>query len=198
MDDQNNRLRSSLRNQSPHTSSWSSSTLRDLRSHPAEGHIANHNGPGCYDPLVPIVSASPINEHSTLQSLSARKPAAFYEKNTTHELPPPRSTTIAWAFELLALTMSVASIVAIVAILIRQNHKPVVAWKFRYTLNTVIAALGTVARTTLAFAMSACIGQQKWSWLRRRPDSIRAFERFDEASRGPWGGTRLFMWLRFR
>jgi hypothetical protein len=46
--------------------------------------------------------------------------------------------------------------------------------------------------------MSACVGQQKWSWLRRRSDSIRAFQRFDEASRGPWGGTRLFIWLRFR
>ena len=103
--------------------------------------------------------------------------------------PPPRSTIVAWAFELLALTMSVASVVAIVAILIRQNHKPLAAWNFRYTLNTVIVALGTVARTTLAFSMSACIGQQKWSWLRRRSGSIRAFEKFDEASRGPWGGS---------
>ncbi|KAI4952273.1 hypothetical protein J4E91_003735 [Alternaria rosae] len=105
---------------------------------------------------------------------------------------------LSWIFEILALIASIASISAIVIILIGQNNKPITAWTFIFTLNTWVAALGTVARTTLAFAMSACVGQQKWSWLRRRSDSVLAFERFDEASRGPWGGSRLFVWLRFR
>ncbi|KAI1667265.1 DUF3176 domain containing protein [Pyrenophora tritici-repentis] len=83
-------------------------------------------------------------------------------------------------------------------ILFRQNNEPIAAWKFPLTLNTVVATLGTISRSTLAFAMSACIGQQKWSWFRKRSDTVGAFERFDEASRGPWGGTRLFFWLRLR
>jgi len=109
-----------------------------------------------------------------------------------------RQTMLSWVFEILALIASIASIAAIVIILIGQNNKPITAWTFIFTLNTWVAALGTVARTTLAFAMSACVGQQKWSWLNRRSDSVLAFERFDEASRGPWGGSRLFVWLRFR
>ena len=109
-----------------------------------------------------------------------------------------RKTISSWIFEIFALIASIASIVAIVIILIGQNNKPITAWTFIFTLNTWVAALGTVARTALAFAMSACVGQQKWSWLNRRSDSVLAFERFDEASRGPWGGTRLFVWLRFR
>jgi len=109
-----------------------------------------------------------------------------------------RKTVSSWIFEIFALIASIASIAAIVIILIGQNNKPITAWTFIFTLNTWVAALGTVARTTLAFAMSACVGQQKWSWLRRRSDSVKAFERFDEASRGPWGGSRLFVWLRFR
>jgi len=109
-----------------------------------------------------------------------------------------RKTMLSWIFEILALIASIASIAAIVIILVGQNNKPITAWTFIFTLNTWVAALGTVARTALAFAMSACVGQQKWSWLNRRSDSVLAFERFDEASRGPWGGSRLFVWLRFR
>ena len=81
---------------------------------------------------------------------------------------------------------------------VRENGRPLASWKFAFTLNTIVAALGTVARTTLAFAISACIGQQKWNWFRRKSDRLVAFERFDEASRGPYGGAKLFFWLRLR
>jgi hypothetical protein len=87
---------------------------------------------------------------------------------------------------------------AIVGLLYREDRRELSRWKLAVTLNTVIATLGTLARTTLAFALSACIGQQKWNWLRRKPDTLEAWERFDEASRGPWGGTRLLFWLRAR
>jgi hypothetical protein len=162
----------------------------------------------CYaeaDSLVSRGSVSPVNEYPAVNRAVPfaphplkQGPDVSCESKVTPGLPPSRSTIASWAFEILALTTSVASIIAIIAVLIRENGRVVTAWKFAFTINTVIATLGTIARTTLAFAMSACVGQQKWSWLRRKSDSVRAFERFDEASRGPWGGTRLFIWLRFR
>ena len=109
-----------------------------------------------------------------------------------------RNTLTSWALEILAVAVSAASIIAIIAVLYRENGRPLTSWKFAITLNTVVAALGTLARTTLAFAISACIGQQKWNWFRRRSDRLVAFERFDEASRGPYGGAKLFFWLRLR
>ncbi|KAF2828887.1 hypothetical protein CC86DRAFT_454524 [Ophiobolus disseminans] len=116
--------------------------------------------------------------------------------------PPPRQgfrhTFSSWAFEIFAVVVSAASIVAIVAVLYRENGKPLSAWKIGISLNTVVATLGTLARTNLAFAISSCVGQQKWSWFQRKSDKITAFERFDEATRGPLGGAKLFFWLRFR
>jgi hypothetical protein len=136
------------------------------------------------EPKIPFLSQSSVNDSN--------------DRMTISELSRSRNTIASWTLEILALTLSAASIIALVAVLIRENNRPISAWTFPLTLNTLAALLGAIARTSLAFAMSACIGQQKWNWLRRRPDSVRAFERFDEASRGPWGGTRLFIWLRFR
>ena len=105
---------------------------------------------------------------------------------------------MSWILELIAVVVSTGALLAIVAVLQREDGKPITTWSLAVTLNTVIATLGTLARTTLAFAISACIGQQKWNWLRKRCDRLVAWERFDEASRGPWGATRLLVWLRAR
>ncbi|KAF2096287.1 hypothetical protein NA57DRAFT_79053 [Rhizodiscina lignyota] len=87
---------------------------------------------------------------------------------------------------------------AIVAVLRVEDKRPLTAWTFATSVNTVVSTLGTISRATLAFAISACIGQQKWNWLKRHPDRTVAFVRFDEASRGPWGSARLLFWLNIR
>ncbi|KAF1839422.1 hypothetical protein BDW02DRAFT_593774 [Decorospora gaudefroyi] len=207
MNNQNDRLLPSSFSGAPHAA-WArgpgSGTPPQQRI-PHEGYKAA----GHYHPLISGEPVSPVYEDSIpkqtgtvnaipLSSMRGLSGSYDSESKATSELPPARSRITSWMFEILALIASVASTVAIVAILIHQNGKPLADWTFRFTVNTVIATLGTVARTTLAFALSACIGQQKWNWLSRKPDTVRAFERFDEASRGPWGGTRLFIWLRFR
>jgi hypothetical protein len=146
--------------------------IQSTVSHPVKGAI--------------IHSELPIDAHSAEHTDPSTTPLAI------------RSTLASWSLELLAVVVSVSSITAIIAVLYRENNQPLTAWRFGITLNTIIAALGTLARTTLAFAISACIGQQRWSWLRRRPDRLVAFERFDEASKGPYGALQLFAWLRMR
>lgn len=119
--------------------------------------------------------------------------------NTSHHSATPlRTVLLSWSFELLAVTVNVGALLAIILVLRREDGRPISDWSLAVTLNTVIATLGTLARTTLAFALSACVGQQKWNWLRVRSDHLAAWTRFDEASRGPWGASRLFVWLRFR
>lgn len=77
-----------------------------------------------------------------------------------------RSTVMSWLPELIAVLVSVGSLLAIVAVLRREDGKPISDWSLAIPLNAVIATLGTMARTSLAFALSACVGQQKWNWLR--------------------------------
>ncbi|RAR15227.1 pyridoxamine 5'-phosphate oxidase [Stemphylium lycopersici] len=178
----------------PPTSTWISNTLQTHRLSLNPPVAMRDNEDDSNEPLVStqtIPLAMPLQ--STESGISAPK-----EWREVSKRPEFRRTIGSWSPEILALTASILSIVAMSVILFRQDNEPIAAWKFAFTLNTVVATLGTISRTTLAFAMSACIGQQKWSWLRKRSDTVRAFERFDEASRGPWGGTRLFFWLRLR
>lgn len=111
---------------------------------------------------------------------------------------PRRNVLINWVWEMSAVSLSIATLLTAVGVLAREDKRPLSSWPFSVSLNTFIAILGTVSRITLAFAMSACIGQQKWNWLRKRPDQLSAFSRFDEGSRGPWGSTRLLFWLKMR
>ena len=138
------------------------------------------------------ISLSSTTYEPTYLDLETTKP------NSAERLTPIRDSPSSWTLEIIAILISTGAIVSIIALLYRENQRPISAWRLGVTLNTIVAALGTLARSTLAFALSACVGQQKWNWLRRRPDSLVAWERFDEASRGPWGGTRLLIWLRAR
>lgn len=124
--------------------------------------------------------------------------AACHKQTVPDHAITARTTFKSWSLELIAMALSIGSLIAIISILYRENGRPLANWSLAVSLNTVISTLGTLTRTTLAFAVSACVGQQKWTWLYRKSDRIVAFERFDEASRGPWGGTRLLVWLRAR
>jgi hypothetical protein len=167
MSEQNDRLLRSSRTGFPSTTAWAPETLRELKI-PTVGSSTGYSGSGYYDPLVSRETISPVNAHPSVDQAAPFAPQSSqlgldtaYEGKAAPDLRLSRSTIASWAFEILALTTSVVSIVAIVAVLNRENGKPITAWKFAFTINTIIATLGTIARTTLAFAMSACIGQQE-------------------------------------
>jgi hypothetical protein len=155
-----------------------------------------------YDLLDPRSNGTTSRHSASTPSSTAYEPSHLesdcLKQNSTNEPVSIRASIGSWILEIIAIVVSAVAIFAIVALLHRENGRSLTDWKLAVSLNTVVAALGTLARTTLAFALSACIGQQKWNWLRRKPDGLVAWERFDEASRGPWGGTRLFVWLRAR
>jgi len=144
--------------------------------------------------------ADPTSKTATASAMSLTSqynypPKAYSSGNSKTAV---RSTMVSWLPELFAVLVSIVSLLAIVAVLRREDGKPISEWSLAVPLNAVVATLGTLARTSLAFALSACVGQQKWNWLRVRSDQLVSWTRFDEASRGPWGATRLFFWLRLR
>ncbi|KAK1974097.1 hypothetical protein LZ30DRAFT_694583 [Colletotrichum cereale] len=97
-----------------------------------------------------------------------------------------------WILEICAVILSIMALAAIAVLLPLYNNKPLSTWSFKYSSNTVVSILGATSRASLAFAVSACISQGKWNWLWQRDDTLVVFDRFEEASRGPWGAT-VFM-----
>lgn len=105
---------------------------------------------------------------------------------------------VPWLLELGALLLSLSSLITAAAILASQDGKSVTGWRLPLSLNTVVAVLGAINKGTLAFVVSACIGQHKWNLFKAERGKLALFERFDEASRGPWGSTRLMFETRLR
>ncbi|KAI0387902.1 hypothetical protein F5Y04DRAFT_274755 [Hypomontagnella monticulosa] len=99
-----------------------------------------------------------------------------------------------WNWEIGALFLSLSSLVALIVLLVCNDGHP--QWNGFLSLNTLISTLGTISRTSLGFAISSCLGQAKWNWFKRRPDNIIIFDRFDDASRGPWGSLWLIIGLK--
>ncbi|KAM0723166.1 hypothetical protein Q7P37_001366 [Cladosporium fusiforme] len=107
-----------------------------------------------------------------------------------------------WPWEWLCEMLAVASLGAMILVLIQYNDKPQSEWQMPYfTLNGLIAFLATLTKTGLIIPVSAAIGQRKWlRFLPNRKGSRQArrlgdFETFDEASRGAFGSAKLIFSL---
>lgn len=178
------------------TTTWQPAMVETPAAHTTNNHEM---------PLPRLVGTRPKHfpSSSTSTTTTAYEPH-HSEKHSPKNNPiasspaPLRATLASWSLEAGAMILSISSLIAIVAVLYREDGKSLDRWSLAVSLNTVVSTLGTFARITLAFALSACVGQQKWSWLHKRSDRLVAFERFDEAAKGPWGGARLFIWLKAR
>ncbi|KAK8067094.1 hypothetical protein PG997_013841 [Apiospora hydei] len=121
---------------------------------------------------------------------------------TVSERSEPRRATGLWAdwkWELLLLLLSVLSLVATAVTLYRLSGNSLESWGgFFLGPNTVVSILAAISKASLAFAVSSCVAQAKWNWYRRGRDHLLIFERFEEASKGPWGSVRLLgtIWVR--
>jgi len=58
-----------------------------------------------------------------------------------------------WLWEIGAVLLSIVLMAAVIVLLSRENGRPLTAWTARLSLNTIIAILGTVSRTSLLFAV---------------------------------------------
>lgn len=103
-----------------------------------------------------------------------------------------------WGWEMAAVLLSCCSLAATIAILKVYDGFNVDSWKFYLSLSTTISILSQVSRTSMAFALTACIGQAKWNWFSRKEDRLAMFNRFDAASRGPLGSLSLLFRFGFR
>lgn len=100
-----------------------------------------------------------------------------------------------WALEILGVLFSVACLIAIVTVLSIYSERPLSAWKMPISINSSIALFAALAKSAMLFPIAACIGQLKWPYFLKSRHSLMELQRFDEASRGPFGALHLIFRL---
>ncbi|RSM01894.1 hypothetical protein CEP52_008260 [Fusarium oligoseptatum] len=129
----------------------------------------------------PISPLLPTHPASTLRS----------PKGKTSEF---RLVFSVWSLELGSLLLSLLSFACLVTLLFVYDREPISKWtKFPLSLNAVISILGAITKASLAFVVSMCLSQCKWNWVGNFAEPLVDFDRFDAASRGPWGSGRLLV-----
>ncbi|KAJ4409983.1 hypothetical protein N0V82_009351 [Gnomoniopsis sp. IMI 355080] len=107
-----------------------------------------------------------------------------------------------WALEYVAILLSIFTTIVLLLLLVFADGKPVSRFgggpSSFLSFNTIISILGALIHAALAYAIGSCLAQEKWNWYKKRPDSLAGFERFEQASRGPWGSLWLILWINVR
>ncbi|KAI4747133.1 hypothetical protein E4T50_02539 [Aureobasidium sp. EXF-12298] len=101
-----------------------------------------------------------------------------------------------WYLEAFCLLCSAACAALIVIFLVAHNNTHVDSWQFYFSINTVVSSLGVIFKLTLLFAVSAALAQGKWTWFRKRSDTLSTFEAIDAGSRGTVGSLKLLLRMR--
>ncbi|KAI9756988.1 MAG: hypothetical protein M4579_003646 [Chaenotheca gracillima] len=103
-----------------------------------------------------------------------------------------------WLWELSAWTVSaVATIVIFVVLGIYDSH-PLPRWPFSITMNALLSVLSTIAKATLLIPAMEALSQLKWIWFRHDRHNLSDIDKFDSASRGPWGSFLFLFSLGLR
>lgn len=96
-----------------------------------------------------------------------------------------------WTWELLALGVSAASMVAMIILLHWADNKPLLEWKFFLSLNAVISILGALCKAPFGFVIGSCLSQAKWNWFKKKSGTLETYGKIDSASHGPLGSISL-------
>ena len=98
-----------------------------------------------------------------------------------------------WMEELLAILLSIITLLAIVVILRKYDDRSLPTFSHNVSLNFVVSTLATVSKSSLLLAVTSALGQVKWLWMSSKQRSLQDLQVFDEASRGPWGASKLLI-----
>ncbi|KAI4182272.1 MAG: hypothetical protein L6R41_006081 [Letrouitia leprolyta] len=101
-----------------------------------------------------------------------------------------------WVWELVALLIAMACLVAIIVTVSTSHGKPLAKLPLGITLNAAISIFSTIMKTTVLFCAAEIISQSKWLWFHRQPQRLSDVELYDQASRGPWGALSMLWQVR--
>ena len=108
------------------------------------------------------------------------------------------SWTSSWIYEICAIVVSVAFMIAIVVVLKTRIHgKLRSSGTLPLAPNTIIALFSTLSKSAILLVITACISQLKWIYFGRRGHRVMDLQIFDAASRGPLGAIALIVRIRW-
>ncbi|KAK8041249.1 hypothetical protein PG994_014256 [Apiospora phragmitis] len=177
-----------------------------MQAEPSYHHLHHlHHSSSGGDTVLSVTVSEPSAPASCFDAASAYSQYPTWtqkEEDIDHHPRQQRRATGLWAdwkWELFLLLLSILSFVATAVTLYHLSGNSLESWGgFFLGPNTLVSILAAVSKTSLAFAVSSCVAQAKWNWYRRGQDNLLVFERFDQASKGPWGSFRLLgaIWMR--
>lgn len=123
-------------------------------------------------------------------------PLGHHDPTKPAAAPPSRGPGYAffsWKWEITAWLCGLGLFASMVAVLARQDGRPVDDWNFPVNVNSLMALLSTVYRAIMCAIAAEVISQSKWIWFwsTSKPVPLLQFQYFDSGSRGIWGAGRL-------
>ena len=105
----------------------------------------------------------------------------------------PHSILRDWWLEIASCLLVFAALMGIVGITYPYQGKPLPSWPYSISINTLVAAFVTVAKSAMLLVIAEGISHLKWTWFSQRERNLIDLARYDTASRGPWGAIRLLV-----
>ena len=143
------------------------------------------------------VEPGPLNGAQPQDSEETSISAPSETKAKTRKKTPKAKRSLwldTWLLEGIALSFSIACLVAIFGVLAAYDNKKRPQLAYKITLNTIISVLATGCKSSLILVIGEAICQLKWLWF-QNPTQRRLFgmQSFDAASRGPLGSLMIII-----
>lgn len=171
------------------------------RSHSQMVRMSHPESVELQDLLSPRPEYPPPPRHGP--SLSISRKGLSSNSTLSHTIQRTRADTpstrgLQWWLEYSSLAISASALAALITLLTYIDDLPLSQWTLSLSPTTLVSILAGICRTVLAFPIASCIGQAKWNLFKKRPGSLIAFDRIDDASRGPWGSFWLIISIKPR
>ncbi|KAK2751510.1 hypothetical protein CKAH01_17891 [Colletotrichum kahawae] len=101
-----------------------------------------------------------------------------------------------WGLEIVTSIGSLAILAVVAYIFSDVDGKPLSAWTLPISLNALVSVLTTTASAAIMHGVSAFISQLKWLHFKNGPQKLEHLEKFDGASRGPWGSLKFLVSMK--
>jgi hypothetical protein len=146
------------------------------------------------DPIIPGRMYNPVQQDVRQASRSKTPSVLWRAPNLPSVLGRLHHQ---WGIELLAAILFTVDFGILVAVLRAYQGEPLPKWPLGLSFNTALSVLGAIFRAPTLFIAAEGLGQLKWRWLsKERP--LSDFSAYDDATRGPWGSTKLLYTARWR
>ncbi|KAK7536607.1 hypothetical protein IWX49DRAFT_593740 [Phyllosticta citricarpa] len=104
----------------------------------------------------------------------------------------------AWIWEILSIALSFIALTVMAGILYKIDDKPLNWWTLPIRPNSLISIPAAIAKASLVLPATESISQLKWLYFGSSSRRLTDLQRFDDASRGPWGSFTFLMYFHFK